>query len=145
VQRTRAVGSKQLSRAVDIVEHRLDHPVMQRRGERAAARGRHRLLQREAVEDAALDAPHAAQAADVRDVRGLARPRGDGSRPRHHQQGLRFSRARRGARGALAAIVEQLLEQPALVGVRFALEIDKMHELRLQGADGGFQRLKARE
>jgi hypothetical protein len=85
------------------------------------------------IRDAALDAPHARQAAVARDVGGLARPRRQRARARHHEKQF----ARVVLRFAMRAVIEQLPQHRALVVARIAVDLDEMHESRLHVAHIG--------
>ena len=94
-------------------EHRLGHAIVQR----ATQRGLVGDDARHGVPDAPLDAPHAAEATDARDVGRLRRPRRDRAEPRHDEQP---SRAPAGASFARRArpVGQQPLEHAPLFGRR---------------------------
>ncbi len=119
-------------RAVD--QRRLCHAIEQNRCERQQSLAPERFRGRHPVLDSALDPPNGLETADVRDIRGLARPRRDRSRPRHDEQlpGVAFCRRRVDPR----SVGEQALENGELRRREGALEVDEMDEARIQGADG---------
>ena len=95
-------------------------------------------------DDAALDAAHGVEPADVRDVGGLARPGRDGAEARHDDDLGAGCRCDAAGAGFARAVGQQALEQRAFTRVEIALEIDEVDEARRDGADAGLRWLRAR-
>ncbi len=109
-QRLRRDVTEQVVRRVERRQHRLGHPVVEKRENAFASVGR------EMEDRSALDAAHEVQVAEPRDVGGLGRPGGDGAQPRRHQD---FGRPVPG-RGGGRAVGQQPAEHVALARIRLA-------------------------
>ncbi|MGF6676328.1 hypothetical protein OKW44_004202 [Paraburkholderia sp. WSM4174] len=99
-----------------------------------AAFQRHRVL------DAALDAAHPRESAQMRDVGCLAGPRRHGAKARHDEEGL--DRATLLAFFERIAVVHQRLDLRAVFSGQFSLGID---EVQILPAHAGDIRVDARE
>ena len=157
-QRPRRLAREQRLRLVGRAQHGLGHAVVQQRCRSSQRRRSERPRMAQPVLDAALDAAHRVEPADLRDVGGLAGPRRDGPGARHDPE-----------RGALAGadadgtapdasrvtgrvigriprpVGQQRVEARALVGRQVAPEVDEVDERRGQAVDVGRDLAQPRE
>ena len=131
-QGPRSLAHKQPLGVVQVQQHRLGHAIVQRRAQRAQAGLIQHRLRLEVIFDPALDAAHRAQAADMGDVGGLARPRRGRARTGHHQQQLAWQHG-------VGLIARPIGQQPPQ-HLQFALaqwpgHIDQVREAGPHGAD----------
>ncbi len=130
-QRTRRVMIEEPLRVLDARHPRFDHTVVEHGRQRGELRRLERLCGSYSIGDAALDAANRSEAAHVRDIGGLARPRRNRARARHDQDQL----AGFIARFEVRAVGEQARESRMLRGLEPALGVDDVHPARGDAAD----------
>jgi hypothetical protein len=129
-ERARGRVLEQLRGFADVIQDRFGHAIVDRAPQR-------RLVEHLAdddVKDAAFDAPHPRQAAAVRDVGRLRRPRGHGAEARNHQHApAERDRGAPDAVGRPRSVAQQALEDLGLLLGRLAVEVDESDRTRRSG------------
>ncbi len=135
LHRLRRLAHEEAQGRVALDQRHFRHPVVQQCAQLAELYLRQRLTRLDAIFDAALDATHGGEAADVRDVGGLARPGRSGADARHDEQRRAGARGRR---GVTRAVGQQLAQDAEFRGIQLARGVDEVDETR---GDGGDRRL----
>ncbi len=129
--RPRILLLEELLDLADVDQDRLGHAIVDRGAEGLLVVD----LAEHGPRDAALDAPHALEAARAADVGGLGRPRRDRAEARHDEAAAGLERLLVVAAAGARPVREQRVELAALVARERLFEIDDVEELRVERPD----------
>ena len=141
VKGTRRFMAKERCRLLHASHHALDHAVVEFCGNARAQRRIVRWQAGNAVDDAALETRDALKAAVARDISGLARPRRQGARSRHHQE----KNALLALGFATRPVLQQALEHADRCLIERGRQFGEMNELCVNRTDARVLGLQARE